>query len=219
MPLSLLGMLLPAEILRRELKASSLLVLIADTHALENGFPAQAVEARAFNYFASSNRAIAASLVAMNTLHADMAAASVTVAMLKAGQKNLDVIGGEEILICIAERNPTHCVHAAQAFQKASKFGQAARKYARKVKGVEGPFRLSVQSLDAMIDVIHASQLDVLKDAVEVVRAGTADSLSKLKKSNAPEATDVASAVAFLASDEAAYITGQVLAVNGGMYL
>ena len=29
---------------------------------------------------------------------------------------------------------------------------------------------------------------------------------------------DVASAVCFLASDEAAYITGQVLAVNGGMY-
>lgn len=30
---------------------------------------------------------------------------------------------------------------------------------------------------------------------------------------------DVASAVCFLASDEAAYITGQVLAVNGGMYM
>lgn len=30
---------------------------------------------------------------------------------------------------------------------------------------------------------------------------------------------DVASAVGFLASDEAAYITGQVLAVNGGMYM
>jgi 3-oxoacyl-[acyl-carrier protein] reductase len=29
---------------------------------------------------------------------------------------------------------------------------------------------------------------------------------------------DIASAVCFLASDEAAYITGQVLAVNGGMY-
>jgi len=29
---------------------------------------------------------------------------------------------------------------------------------------------------------------------------------------------DVASAVCFLASDEAAYVTGQVLAVNGGMY-
>ena len=33
------------------------------------------------------------------------------------------------------------------------------------------------------------------------------------------EAADVAAAVCFLASDEAAYITGQVLAVNGGMYM
>jgi 3-oxoacyl-[acyl-carrier protein] reductase len=38
-----------------------------------------------------------------------------------------------------------------------------------------------------------------------------------LKRLGAP--ADVAAAVCFLASDEAAYITGQVLAVNGGMYM
>ena len=44
-----------------------------------------------------------------------------------------------------------------------------------------------------------------LVDRIPLGRLGTAD--------------EVASAVCFLASDEAAYITGQVLAVNGGMYL
>jgi 3-oxoacyl-[acyl-carrier protein] reductase len=38
-----------------------------------------------------------------------------------------------------------------------------------------------------------------------------------LKRLGTPE--DVAAAVRFLASDEAAYITGHVLAVNGGMYM
>ncbi len=38
-----------------------------------------------------------------------------------------------------------------------------------------------------------------------------------LKRGGKPE--DVAAAVAFLASDEASYITGHVLSVNGGMYM
>ena len=46
-PLDLLGMVLPAELVRRALGAGSLCVLIADRHALANGFPAAAVEQRA----------------------------------------------------------------------------------------------------------------------------------------------------------------------------
>jgi len=38
-----------------------------------------------------------------------------------------------------------------------------------------------------------------------------------LKRGGKPE--DIASAVAFLASDEASYITGHILSVNGGMYM
>ncbi|NMD34890.1 MAG: SDR family oxidoreductase, partial [Planctomycetes bacterium] len=38
-----------------------------------------------------------------------------------------------------------------------------------------------------------------------------------LKRMGKPE--DVAEAVAFFASDEAAYITGQVIAVDGGMVM
>ena len=49
----------------------------------------------------------------------------------------------------------------------------------------------------------------------EEVRAGYAESIP-LKRLGTPE--DVAEAVAFLASPKAAYITGQVLSVNGGMY-
>jgi 3-oxoacyl-[acyl-carrier protein] reductase len=33
------------------------------------------------------------------------------------------------------------------------------------------------------------------------------------------DAADIAHSVAFLASDQAAYITGQVLGVNGGLYM
>lgn len=50
----------------------------------------------------------------------------------------------------------------------------------------------------------------------EAVRAEWA---SKVPLARFGTAEDVAAAVCFLASDEAAYVTGQVLAVNGGMYM
>lgn len=43
--------------------------------------------------------------------------------------------------------------------------------------------------------------------------------LAKIALKRGAVADDIANVVAFLASDEAAYITGQVISVNGGMYM
>ncbi len=56
-------------------------------------------------------------------------------------------------------------------------------------------------------DMTAALPADVLKAYLEAI---------PLKRAARPE--DVAETVAFLASERAAYITGQVIAVNGGMY-
>jgi len=57
---------------------------------------------------------------------------------------------------------------------------------------------------------------DMTRALPEAVRA---EWVSKVPLSRFGTPDDVAAAVCFLASDEAAYITGQVLAVNGGMYM
>jgi 3-oxoacyl-[acyl-carrier protein] reductase len=59
-------------------------------------------------------------------------------------------------------------------------------------------------------------QTDMTKGVAEKAQTDW-NSLIPLQRLGTPQ--DIASAVCFLASDEAAYITGQVLAVNGGMYM
>jgi 3-oxoacyl-[acyl-carrier protein] reductase len=56
-----------------------------------------------------------------------------------------------------------------------------------------------------MTDVLSTEVKEDLKKRVPLGRMGTP--------------ADVTAAIIFLASDEAAYITGHVLDVNGGMYL
>lgn len=56
-----------------------------------------------------------------------------------------------------------------------------------------------------MTDVLTKEQKDAMLTRIPLKRAGTG--------------ADVAGAVRFLASDDAAYITGHVLDVNGGMYM
>lgn len=58
---------------------------------------------------------------------------------------------------------------------------------------------------------IHTEMTDVLSDAVKE------NIMAQIPLKSFGEATDVANVVAFLASDEARYITGQVISVDGGM--
>jgi len=59
-------------------------------------------------------------------------------------------------------------------------------------------------------------ETDMTKGLAEKAQAGWAEQIPLARLGTVD---DVAAAVCFLASDEAAYITGHVLAVNGGMYM
>ena len=59
-------------------------------------------------------------------------------------------------------------------------------------------------------------ETDMTRALTEDQRAGI---LSKVPANRLGDAKEIASAVAFLASDEAGYITGETLHVNGGMYM
>ena len=75
-----------------------------------------------------------------------------------------------------------------------------------------------VASRNVTVNVVAPGLIDT-----DMTRAITADAQQNwaeqipLGRLGSPD--DVAAAVCFLASDEASYITGQVLAVNGGMYM
>ncbi len=75
-----------------------------------------------------------------------------------------------------------------------------------------------VASRHITVNVVAPGLIDTdMTKAIAEKAAGDWATLIPLGRTGAPE--DVAAAVCFLASDEAAYITGQVLAVNGGMYM
>jgi 3-oxoacyl-[acyl-carrier protein] reductase len=75
-----------------------------------------------------------------------------------------------------------------------------------------------VASRNVTVNVVAPGlvETDMTKAVAEKAQADWI-SLIPLQRLGTPQ--DIASAVCFLASDEAAYITGQVLAVNGGMYM
>jgi 3-oxoacyl-[acyl-carrier protein] reductase len=77
---------------------------------------------------------------------------------------------------------------------------------------------LELASRNILVNAVSPGfiETDMTKNLVE---AGLEKMLAKIPLAKVGKVSDIANAVAFLASDQASYITGQVLAVNGGMYL
>ena len=77
---------------------------------------------------------------------------------------------------------------------------------------------LEVASRGITVNVVAPGlvETDMTRELAEQAREQW-ESRIPLRRLGTPD--DVAAAVCFLASDEASYITGQVLAVNGGMYM
>jgi len=99
--------------------------------------------------------------------------------------------------------------NAGQANYAASKAG---------LIGLTKAVALEVASRHITVNAVAPGLIDT--DMTRAVSAGAQQSWQDripLGRLGTPE--DVAAAVVFLASDEAAYITGHVLAVNGGMYV
>ena len=99
--------------------------------------------------------------------------------------------------------------NAGQANYAASKAG---------LIGLTKALALEVASRNITVNAVAPGLIDT--DMTKTLAGGVHEDWTEripLKRLGTPG--DVAAAVLFLASDEAAYITGQVLAVNGGMYL
>jgi 3-oxoacyl-[acyl-carrier protein] reductase len=83
--------------------------------------------------------------------------------------------------------------------------------------GMAKALALEVASRGITVNVVAPGLVDT--DMTRALSPGAAENwASRIPLGRLGTPQDVANAVCFLASDEAAYITGQVIAVNGGMY-
>ena len=125
----------------------------------------------------------------------------------------------QAVLRTMVKQRSGRIVNVSSVVGQAGNAGQA--NYAASKAGLLGftkALALEVASRGITVNAVAPGLIQT--DMTRAISEGAQDDWASripLKRLGTPD--DVASAVVFLASDEASYITGHVLAVNGGMYL
>jgi 3-oxoacyl-[acyl-carrier protein] reductase len=124
----------------------------------------------------------------------------------------------QAVLKTMVKQRSGRIINITSVVGQAGNAGQA--NYAASKAGLIGltkALALEVASRNITVNAVAPGMIDTdMTRAIAAQAHGTWAERIPLKRLGT--ADEVAAAVAFLASDEASYITGQVLAVNGGMY-
>ncbi len=170
------------------------------THSDVMAYSTAVMEARSFNYFAYTNRASAALLVAQSTLHAYMSGISMIPAILKTARNVFFIIAAIEFLeagfcpwpCC----NVQHCIDAAEAIMVAFDYGSESDDMGDKVADLDQPFNQAVEMLQMALGIVNLEQQVAVAQMMPVLLNG--QGLEKLKATNAVNASDVSTMVGAL---------------------
>ena len=157
------------------------------SHADAMAFSMAVIEARAMNYLAYSNRALAAAFVSMTTVHAYGAAVTSAVSLMRAVQVDIGIGIPLHVVECVASWGTSPCCwHAIQLGIRVAQYQQTIQNYQQQVQSAEQPFNDTVQAFARLANNIHASQQSMVRTTRDVIQSGTDNNFDNIRQINAP---------------------------------